>query len=84
MGSDGCIHFIPYSAQVGQKINTAGVPETYSLAYFTSEASAGGILMQSGDIIFTPYGAALAQKVMDTSAVPPSLPLCLSRFFNKL
>ena len=49
---DGDIHFIPLSANRGQKISSTSVVSTYSLVYTTSEAYSGGVLSPSGKAIF--------------------------------
>ena len=63
LAPNGDIHFIPYNALVGQKININGNVSTYSLVYTTSYAYAGGVLAPNGDIHFIPYLAQVGQKV---------------------
>jgi len=60
---NGDIHFVPQSANVGQKVDVNGVVSTYSLAYTTTSAYAGGVLAPNGDIHFVPSSGAMGQKV---------------------
>jgi hypothetical protein len=48
------VHFIPFSANRGQKISAAGVVSTYSLVY-SGGSYIGGVLAPNGDIHFIPY-----------------------------
>jgi len=52
---NGDIHFVPYTAPVGQKISNSGVVSTYSLVYTTNAAYIGGVLGKDGEIHFIPY-----------------------------
>ena len=63
LAPNGDIHFIPQSANRGQKINSSGVVSTYSLVYTTTAAYAGGVLASNGDIYFVPYYANKGQKI---------------------
>ena len=78
------MHFIPYSAAVGQKINSAGVVSTYSLIYTVAAAYYGGVLTPNGDIQFIPYSAAVGQSINVMSGIPFPRGLCCSGFLNKL
>jgi hypothetical protein len=67
---NGDIHFVPYGALVGQKVNyITGVVSTYSLVYTTSAGFIGGVLAPNGDIHFVPYSAPVGQKVSVTGVV---------------
>ena len=63
LAPNGDIHFIPYNAPVGQKININGNVSTYSLVYTTGGGYHGGVLAPNGDIHFIPYYAKVGQKV---------------------
>jgi hypothetical protein len=68
--ANGDIHFIPFIANIGQKISSAGVVSTYSLVYSTGgPAYAGGVLAPNGDINFIPYNAAVGQKINSSGVV---------------
>ena len=69
LAPNGDIHFIPFSANRGQKISAAGVVSTYSLAYTASEAYEGGVLSPNGDIHFVPWNAAVGQKISSAGVV---------------
>jgi hypothetical protein len=70
LATNGDIHFIPYSANRGQKISAAGVVSTYSLVYTTSAgAYVGGVLAPNGDIHFIPYSANRGQKISAAGVV---------------
>ena len=84
LAPNGDIHFVPYSATVGQKINSAGVVSTYSLVYTLAAACGGGVLAPNGDIHFVPRQAIIGQKISTVPAKPFSLAICCSPFFNKL
>lgn len=60
---NGDVHFIPLSANRGQKISAAGVVSTYSLLYTGIYAYFGGVLAPNGDIHFVPFTANRGQKV---------------------
>jgi len=64
LAPNGDIHFVPYSASVGQKISSEGTVSTYSLVY-TNAAGAyvGGVLAPNGDIHFVPLAASVGQKI---------------------
>jgi hypothetical protein len=66
---NGDIHFVPFSATVGQKVSAAGVVSTYSLIYTTTFAYFGGVLAPNGDIHFVPYLANRGQKVSASGIV---------------
>ena len=83
LAPNGDIHFIPYSANRGQKIDVNGIVSTYSLAYTTTGAYGGGVLSPNGDIHFIPCQAAVGQKITTLCAKPFDIGLCLSPFFNK-
>lgn len=57
LSQTGDVHFIPHSANVGQKVTYSGTVVTYSLIYTGANAYAGGILMANGDIRFAPFSA---------------------------
>ena len=63
LASNGDIHFVPESANRGQKISAAGVVSTYSLVYTTTNAYGGGVLAPNGDIYFVPVNANRGQKI---------------------
>ena len=72
LAPNGDIHFVPYSANRGQKISSAGVVSTYSLVYTTGAASPaynGGVLDTNGDIHFVPYSANRGQKISSAGVV---------------
>ncbi len=67
---NGDIHFVPQTAAVGQKISSAGVVSTYSLAYTLLDgAYSGGVLAPNGDIHFVPYSAFVGQKISSAGVV---------------
>lgn len=66
---NGEIHFVPWTATVGQKISRSGVVSTYSLAYTTSQAYFGGVLSPTGDIHFVPHDATVGQKISPSGVV---------------
>ena len=80
---NGDIHFVPSSANRGQKINTSGVVSTYSLFYTTGLGYVGGILTPNGDIYLIPYSATIGQKISTTAALPFDIGTCCSSFLNK-
>jgi hypothetical protein len=63
------IHFIPQSAEVGQKISAAGVVSTYSLVYTAARAYSGGVLAPNGDIHFVVHEANRGQKISAAGVV---------------
>jgi hypothetical protein len=69
LAANGDIHFVPGSANRGQKVSVSGVVSTYSLVYTTSRAYAGGVLAPNGDIHFIPFRAQVGQKVSATGVV---------------
>jgi hypothetical protein len=70
LAPNGDIHFVPYGAAVGQKINTlTGTVSTYSLVYTTTIAYVGGVLAPNGDIHFVPWAANRGQKVNASGVV---------------
>jgi hypothetical protein len=83
LAPNGDIHFIPNSANRGQKISITGVVSTYSLL-FTSGSYLGGVLGPNGVIHFIPYGAGRGQQISTCPAIPFEIETCLSPFFNKL
>jgi hypothetical protein len=85
LAPNGDIHFIPYQASVGQKVNyITGTVSTYSLIYTSSSGLySGGVLAPNGDIHFVPQGAYYGQKISTIPAIPFSLAVCCSPFFNK-
>jgi hypothetical protein len=56
LAPNGDIHFVPFSATRGQKINASGVVSTYTLVN-TAGTYIGGVLAPNGDIHFVPYAA---------------------------
>ena len=69
LSPNGDIHFVPYYAAVGQKINSSGVVSTYSLVYTVTLAYPGGVLAPNGDIHFVPSSAAVGQKINSSGVV---------------
>jgi len=70
LAPDGDIHFIPGSANRGQKINTiTGIVSTYSLVYTGSYSYIGGVLAPNGDIHFVPSVADRGQKINTITGV---------------
>lgn len=71
LSPNGDIHFIPYKAPVGFKINyITGVQSTYSLVYTTSSgAYRGGVLAPNGDVHFVPCNAIVGQKINSSGVV---------------
>jgi hypothetical protein len=63
LASNGDIHFVPFRANRGQKLNSSGSPSTYSLAYTTTDAYSGGVLAPNGDIHFVPRSATVGQRI---------------------
>jgi hypothetical protein len=67
---NGDIHFVPFSAARGQRVNyLSGTVSTYSLVYTIGGAYSGGVLAQNGDIHFVPAGAARGQKISSSGVV---------------
>jgi hypothetical protein len=69
LAPNGDVHFVPYSAAVGQKISTVGIVSTYALVYTRDSAYAGGVLASNGDIHFVPYLAVVGQKINASGVV---------------
>ena len=70
LNANGDIHFVPFMANRGQRINITGVVSTYSLVYSTGgPAYAGGVLAPNGDINFIPYNANIGQKLNSSGVV---------------
>ena len=69
LAPNGDIHFVPTSANRGQKISAAGVVSTYSLVYTTTSAYSGGVLAPNGDIHFVPLSANRGQKISAAGVV---------------
>jgi hypothetical protein len=70
LASNGDIHFIPYFADRGQKVNYRTKSfSTYALVYTTSTAYFGGVLAPNGDIHFVPTQARSGQKVSASGVV---------------
>jgi DNA-binding beta-propeller fold protein YncE len=69
LAPNGDIHFIPDSANRGQKISASGVVSTYSLIYTGNGAYEGGVLAPNGEIYFAPYNAERGQKVSSSGVV---------------
>jgi hypothetical protein len=67
LATNGDIHFVPFNARVGQKINISGVVSTYSLIYTVTSslpnAYSGGVIALNGDIHFVPTQATVGQKI---------------------
>ena len=82
LAPNGDIHFVPYSANRGQKISASGVVSTYSLVYTVANAYYGGVLAPNGDIHFVPSSANRGQKI-STMGAPFSAAICLSPWLNK-
>ena len=68
LAPNGDIHFVPASANRGQKVS-AGVVSTYSLVYTASNAYRGGVLAPNGDIHFVPASANRGQKISAAGVV---------------
>jgi hypothetical protein len=81
LAPNGDIHFVPRSANRGQKISASGVVSTYSLIYTTGSAYQGGVLTTNGDIHFVPFQAAVGQEI--STNVQQKVGYALSPFFNK-
>jgi streptogramin lyase/6-phosphogluconolactonase (cycloisomerase 2 family) len=71
LAPNGDIHFVPYAAARGQKINSlTGVVSTYSLIVTnTNGAYFGGVLAPNGDIHFVPYTGTAGQKINASGVV---------------
>jgi sugar lactone lactonase YvrE len=69
LAPNGDIHFVPFSAVVGQKINPSGVVSTYSLIYTGSNLYSGGVLAPNGDINFVPTSANRGQQINASGVV---------------
>jgi hypothetical protein len=74
LAPNGDIHFVPLSADRGQKINTVtGVVSTYSITTGLTRNWWGGVLASNGDIHFVPYQNAISglygQKVNASGVV---------------
>jgi hypothetical protein len=63
------VHFVPFSAAVGQKINPNGLLSTYSLVHTKSNAYGGGVLDRNGEIHFIPRDASVGQKISTDGVV---------------
>jgi hypothetical protein len=83
LAPNGDIHFVPSSANRGQKIDANGVVSTYSLAYTVFNVYRGGVLAPNGDIHFVPRAANRGQKISTTAALPFDIGTCCSSFLNK-
>ena len=83
LAPNGDIHFIPSSANRGQKISAAGVVSTYSLVYTASFAYGGGVLALNGDIYFVLDSANRGQILHTNSARPLDFGTCASPYLNK-
>ena len=83
LASNGDVHFIASNATRGQKYSISGVVSTYSLVYTTTGAYYGGVLAPNGDIHFIPLSANRGQKISTLPAIPFSLGVCCSPWFNK-
>jgi hypothetical protein len=69
LDSNGDIHFVPFGANRGQKVNSlTGVVSTYALVY-ASGTYFGGVLASNGDIHFVPCSAPRGQKVNASGVV---------------
>ena len=84
LAPNGDIHFVPHTANRGQKVAVDGTVSTYSLVYTTANAYGGGVLAPNGDIHFVPLTANRGQKVSTGAAIPFNIGTCCSSFFNKL
>jgi hypothetical protein len=82
LAPNGDIHFVPTSANRGQKISAAGTVSTYSLAYTGNQLYRGGVFTPSGDIYFIPWNAAVGQKI-STGSSAFKLETALSSYLNK-
>jgi hypothetical protein len=69
LAPNGDIHFVPHSANRGQKVNSSGVVSTYSLVYTTSFSYVGGVLAANGDVHFIPLNANRGQKISASGVV---------------
>jgi hypothetical protein len=69
LAPNGDVHFVPFSANRGQKISAAGVVSTYSLVYTTANAYSAGVLAPNGDIHFVPRTANRGQKISASGVV---------------
>ena len=83
LAPNGDIHFVPASANRGQKVNSSGVVSTYSLVNTGSIAYGGGVLAPNGDIHFIPFNANIGQKISTLPAKPLNIGVCCSPFLNK-
>ena len=83
LAPNGDIHFVPFTANRGQKISATGVVSTYSLVYTENYAYWGGILSPDGSITFIPYSADRGQRISTNPGAPLGLGVCLSSFLNK-
>jgi hypothetical protein len=84
LAPNGDIHFVPFYANKGQKISSAGLVSTYSLVYTVDEAYAGGVLAPNGDIHFVPLCANKGQKVSTVTVNLFPQAVCESPWLNKL
>lgn len=67
---NGDLHFVPYKANVGQKISRFGEISSYSLLVTNiNGAYAGGVLNNSGIIHFAPYSATIGQYIRTNGSV---------------
>ena len=67
---NGDIHFIPFFANRGQKIDINGVVSTYSLVYTSAgNGYGGGVLAPNGDVHFIPASAPVGQKINSSGVV---------------
>ena len=83
LAPNGDIHFVPLTANRGQKIDINGVVSTYSLIYTASTAYASGVLAPNGDIHFVPFNANRGQEISTLPAKPLNIGVCCSPFLNK-
>ena len=68
---NGDIHFVPFTATVGQKVSSSGIVSTYSLVYSVSSGFLfhGGVLSPTGEIHFIPFESNIGQKVSSSGVV---------------
>lgn len=69
LATNGDVHFVPLSADRGQKVSALGVVSTYSLVYTRSNAYVGGVLAANGDVHFIPSSAEVGQKISASGVV---------------
>jgi len=84
LSPNGDIHFIPYNASVGQKVNCyTGVVSTYSLIHTVGGyLYTGGVLAPNGDIHFCSEGGGYTGQKVDINGIVSTYSLLTNGIFS--